>query len=82
MLAAQPVAGRGREVHEIANQHGELQGTRSLLDLLDGILSREEIVWQAAPSDGFGVEMADVWSTQQEPACRSPVDRTDGSWSR
>ncbi len=68
VLAAQPVAGRGREVHEIANQHGELQGTRSLLDLVDGILSREKIVWQAALPDGFGVEMADVWSTQQEPS--------------
>jgi pimeloyl-ACP methyl ester carboxylesterase len=68
VLAAQPFAGRGREVHEIANQHGELQGTRSLLDLMDGVLSREEIVWQAALPDGFGVEMADVWSTQQEPS--------------
>jgi len=36
-----------------------------LLDLVDGILSRQEIVWQAAWSDGFGVEMADIWSTQQ-----------------
>jgi pimeloyl-ACP methyl ester carboxylesterase len=67
-LAAEPVAGRGREVHEVANQHGELQGTRSFLDLVDGILSREEIVWQAAILDGFGVEMADVWSTLQEPS--------------
>jgi pimeloyl-ACP methyl ester carboxylesterase len=66
-LSAEPVAGRGREVHEIADQHGELQGTRSLLDLVDGILSREEIIWQAAPTEGFGVEMADVWSTLQEP---------------
>lgn len=70
VLAAQPVAGRGREVHEVANQHGELQGTRSLLDLVDGILSREEIIWQAAEPDGFGVEMADVCSTRDEAVLR------------
>jgi pimeloyl-ACP methyl ester carboxylesterase len=72
-LSAEPVAGRGREVHEIADQHGELQGTRSLLDLVDGILSREEIIWQAAPTEGFGVEMADVWSTHQEPGLQVSV---------
>jgi pimeloyl-ACP methyl ester carboxylesterase len=69
-LAAEPETGRGQEVHEVAGQHGELQGTRSLLDLLDGILSREEIVWQdarPAVAEGFGVEMADVWSTLEEP---------------
>ncbi len=66
-LAAEPVAGRGREVHAIADQHGELQGTRSLLDLVDGILSREEIIWQAAEPEGFGVDMADVWSSGQNP---------------
>jgi pimeloyl-ACP methyl ester carboxylesterase len=66
-LSAEPVAGRGREVHAIADQHGELQGTRSLLDLVDGILSREEIIWQAAePDEGFGVEMADVLFANQE----------------
>ena len=66
-LSAEPVAGRGREVHAIADQHGELQGTRSLCDLVDGILSREEIIWQAAePADGYGVEMAEVWSVGQE----------------
>lgn len=66
-LAAEPPAGRGREVHEIADQHGELQGTRSLLDLLDGILTREQIVWQAAPGEPFGVEMNDLWTTAQDP---------------
>lgn len=66
-LAAEPAAGRGREVHEIADQHGELQGTRSLLDLLDGILTREQIVWQAAPGEPFGVAMDDLWTTEQDP---------------
>jgi len=66
-LAAEPTAGRGREVHAIAAQHGELQGTRSVLDLVDGILSRQEIVWQAAEVEGFGLEMADLWTTRQEP---------------
>ena len=74
VLAAQPEAGRGKEVHEVAGQHGELQGTRSLLDLVDGILSREEIVWEAAPPEGFGVEMADVWSTLEEPRLRAIDD--------
>jgi pimeloyl-ACP methyl ester carboxylesterase len=71
-LAAEPVVGRGREVHEVADQHGELQGTRSLLDLVDGLLAREEIVWEAAPIavDGVGVEMADLWSTREAPRLR------------
>jgi pimeloyl-ACP methyl ester carboxylesterase len=69
-LAAEPEAGRGREVHEVANQHGELQGTRSLLDLVDGILSREEIIWQSVAPDAFGVDMADVWSSRDEPRLR------------
>jgi len=68
VLAAEPVAGRGQTVHSIADQHGELQGTRSLLDLVDGILSRQNIIWQAAVPSAFGVEMADVWSTEQEPS--------------
>jgi hypothetical protein len=57
-------------VHEVADQHGALQGARSLLDLVDGILSREEIIWQAAAADGFGVEMADLWSSRDEPLLR------------
>jgi hypothetical protein len=65
-LSAEPDAGRGRDVHTIADQHGELQGTRSLVDLVDGILSREEIIWQAGEPEGFGVEMADVWPVGQE----------------
>lgn len=69
-LAAEPVTGRGTEVHEVAGQHGALQGTRSLLDLLDGILSREEIVWQAAPAKPFGVQMQEVWSTLEQPFLR------------
>lgn len=62
-LAAEPIAGRGVEVHEIADQHGVLQETRSLLDLVDGILARREIVWRAVPAETFGIEMKDVWTT-------------------
>lgn len=69
-LAAEPEMGRGAEVHEVAGQHGELQGTRALLDLLDGILSREEIIWQAAPVDAFGVQMEELWSSVEEPSLR------------
>lgn len=43
-LAAEPVTGRGYEVHEVADQHGELHGTRSALDLIDGILTRQDLV--------------------------------------
>lgn len=70
VLAAQPIAGRGAEVHEIADQHGVLQGARSLHDLMDGILSREEIIWQNGPAGSFGVEMAEVWPTTQAPFLR------------
>ncbi len=63
-LAAEPVAGRGREVHEVADQHAALPGSRSLLDLVDGIITREQIIWQAAPPRPFGLAMADLWSTK------------------
>jgi pimeloyl-ACP methyl ester carboxylesterase len=67
-LAAEPASGRGLEVHEVANQHGELQGTRSLLDLVDGILTRQEIIWQSAgASHAFGIAMEDVWCNGDEP---------------
>jgi pimeloyl-ACP methyl ester carboxylesterase len=66
-LAAEPVTGRGVEVHEIAAQHGELQGTRSLLDLVDGILSREAIIWQAATAEGIGIDMRELWSVGEAP---------------
>jgi hypothetical protein len=69
-LAAEFEIGRGVEAHEVANQHGELQATRSLHDLVDGILTREEIVWQDTPSDAFGVEMADIWSIEDVPRLR------------
>lgn len=66
-LAAEPLAGCGQEVHELAGQHGELQVARSLLDLIDGILTREQIVWQSSDSQGFGVAMDEVWSSADEP---------------
>jgi hypothetical protein len=70
-LAAEPLTGHGLEVYEVAGQHGELQGTRSLLDLIDGILSRENIIWQAvAPPEGFGVEMQELWSPGEDPVLR------------
>jgi pimeloyl-ACP methyl ester carboxylesterase len=66
-LSAEPEAGRGHDVFEIANQHGVLQGTPSLLDLVDGILSRQEIVWQDAPSDTLAVDMNELFTTRDEP---------------
>jgi pimeloyl-ACP methyl ester carboxylesterase len=70
VLAAQPILGRGVEVHEVADQHGELQGARSVLDLLDGILTREEIIWQDAAPESLGVSMANVWFPLSRPALR------------
>lgn len=66
-LAAEAAVGRGVEVHEVAEQHGKLQESRSLLDLLDGILSRQEIIWQTTAEDPFGVRMQEVWSAEEEP---------------
>ena len=68
-LAAEPLDGRGQEVHEIANQHGELQGTRSLLDLVDGVITRQEIIWQSAESlsQSFGVTMDELWRGGEAP---------------
>jgi pimeloyl-ACP methyl ester carboxylesterase len=67
-LAAEPSTGRGTEVHEVAGQHGHLQGARATLDLLDGILTREEIIWQAPSNELFGVEMRELWTAAEEPS--------------
>lgn len=67
-LAAEPEVGRGVEVVEVAEQHGKLQSARATLDLIDGILSRETLVWQAGPSHPFGVRMADVFPPGEQPA--------------
>ena len=72
-LAAEPEAGRGREVHEVANQHGELQEIRSVLDLVDGIITREAVVWEAAGGgEGIGVELSDYFLTGQRIALFVP----------
>lgn len=71
-LAAEPAAGRGTEVHEVADHHGELQGARSTLDLIDGILTREDVIWEASDRETFGVEMDDVWSPAVPPRLHVP----------
>lgn len=70
-LAAEPIFGRGTEIHEIAGQHGELQGTRSALDLIDGILSRQELIYESADSDlQIGVAIDDIHQAEQEVPIR------------
>ena len=69
-LAAEPSTGRGTEVHLVAGQHGHLQVAPATLDLLDGILTREEIIWQASPDEPFGVEMRELWTTVEQPSLR------------
>jgi pimeloyl-ACP methyl ester carboxylesterase len=66
-LAAEPFEGRGVEVVEVADQHGELQTARAVLDLLDGILTREEVIWQATLRETFGVAMAELWLAGSRP---------------
>lgn len=69
-LAAEPALHRGMEVVTVAEQHGELQDKRAVWDLLDGLLTREQVVWQGAGlgGDAIGVRMADVWTTAQSPS--------------
>ena len=69
-LAAQPEAGPAPDVHEVVGQHGELQGIASLHDLLDGILTREQVVWQSTPGQPFGVQMDEVWASTDAPVLR------------
>ncbi len=66
-LSAEPLEGRGVNTHAVADQHGELQGTRSALDLIDGILTRDDMVWQRAASTSFGVTMAELWRPGDRP---------------
>jgi lecithin:cholesterol acyltransferase len=58
--AAEPKLGRGKEVHEVAQQHGELQVSRSTLDLVDGIITRQSLIWESPAATGFGVTMDDL----------------------
>ncbi|MEO0806964.1 MAG: hypothetical protein AAFY33_11730 [Cyanobacteria bacterium J06643_4] len=69
-LSAEPALGRGEEVHEAAFGHGALVRSRSLLDLVDGIITREDIIWQAGPEKTAILSMADTWSTTEEPILR------------
>lgn len=71
-LAAEPVAGRGDEVHEVANQHGELQGVGSVLEHMDGIVTREQVIWQSAEAEaqGIGVALEELWCSGEEPELR------------
>ena len=69
-LSAEPEAGRGKEVRETAGQHGELQASQYLFDQVDGIITRQEVIWQAGGAEPFGVEMADVFSTAEEVGLR------------
>ncbi|WP_127502347.1 esterase/lipase family protein [Actinoplanes solisilvae] len=71
-LAAEPAQGRGTEVHEVAQQHGELQGTRSALDLLDGIITREDVIWEDAAPETFGVAMTEIWAPGAAPELTVP----------
>jgi len=64
-MAAEPLIGYGSNVQYVAGQHGELQDTRSLKDLVDGILTAQDIVRQASQQAGFGVEMEEIWSDQE-----------------
>ncbi|MEU4195777.1 hypothetical protein AB0E69_28005 [Kribbella sp. NPDC026611] len=66
-LSAEPSEGRGSEVHEVAEQHGELHGVRSTLDLVDGIVSREELIWEGTYPEAFGVSMAELWAPDTAP---------------
>jgi hypothetical protein len=71
-LAAEPQGGRGMEVHEVADQHGELHGTRSARDLVDGIVSREDVIWEGVDAEAFGVSMAELWSPHISPELLVP----------
>ncbi len=71
-LSAETEQGRGAEVHEVADQHGELHGTRSAVDLVDGILSRQELIFQGVDDESFGVRMSDVWALGEPPTLTVP----------
>ena len=63
-LAAQPEIGRGLEVHTVAKQHGELQESRSVLDLVDGIITGETTIWAAVDeAEEIGIDLADYFLT-------------------
>lgn len=66
-LSAEPVAGRGSEVHEVAEHHGELHNTRSALDLIDGILSREDVVWQRGVPGSISAVMPELCAPDEAP---------------
>jgi hypothetical protein len=59
-------------VPRMAAQHGHLQRSASVLDLIDGVLTRTQVIYEGADSDGFGVAMEDVWPAGSRPVLNVP----------
>ena len=66
-----------KKVHEIANEHGELQGAVRSSTWWDGVFRREEIVWQAAARK----DLEWKWRTCGRPA-RKPSLQVAGQENR
>ncbi|MCU1501761.1 MAG: hypothetical protein JWM12_1115 [Ilumatobacteraceae bacterium] len=77
-LSAEPANGRGHNVLTVSERHGSLHNTKAVLDMIDGLLTQDSIIWQgdAAP-DGLGVQLPDMWTTAEPPPALQVVAGPD-----
>jgi hypothetical protein len=68
-MAAEPEDGRSTAVHPFSTRHGSLQAAKATFDLLDELLTRDDIVWEggADPTTGLSVEMDELWLAGEQP---------------
>jgi pimeloyl-ACP methyl ester carboxylesterase len=68
-LASEPLDGRLTEVHPLSTRHGSLQAAKATFDLIDELLTREEIVWQGGADEerGLSVAMDELWLPTEAP---------------
>lgn len=65
------------DVHGLNEKHGSMQLHRSTFDVIDEVLTREEIIWQDGGGDGLAVRLDELWLTTDEPELTvvDPPDR-------
>ncbi len=75
--AEDPVRIDDADVHGLNEMHGSMQAHQSTFDVIDEILSREEIIWQSVGGDGLSVEFDDFLLSTDDPVLHvvDPPDR-------
>jgi hypothetical protein len=74
-ISSEPTFGRGKNTLTVSERHGSLHNTKAALDAIDGILTRDSIVWEGEEdAETFGVELPDLWVRGDEPPTLRVID--------